>query len=144
MVQALQLAQKAPALLSNAPITAITAEGDGAVLIRLSQPHNALAAQLAHYSTLVLAPESYGADGKVQRIIGTGPYRISKLVPPQQVETEALASRLLFDGKRCTGVEFRHETFETGAGDLARQIIPTVYRAEADSATPRTRLARSA
>ena len=89
LAQALQRAQKAPALLSNAPITAITAEGDGAVLIRLSQPHNALAAQLAHYSTLVLAPESYGADGKVQRIIGTGPYRIRKLVPPQQVETEA-------------------------------------------------------
>ncbi len=96
VVQSLQRAQKAPALLSNAPITAITAEGGaeggGTVHIRLSRPHNALAAQLAHYSTLVLAPESYGADGKVQRIIGTGPYRISKLVPPQQVEIEA------FDG----------------------------------------------
>lgn len=89
VVQSLQRAQKAPALLSNAPIASITAEGDGEVLIRLSRPHNALAAQLAHYSTLVLAHESYGADGKVQRIIGTGPYRISKLVPPQQVETEA-------------------------------------------------------
>ena len=89
VVQSLQRAQKAPALLSNAPIVSITAEGDGEVLIRLSRPHNALAAQLAHYSTLVLAPGSYGADGKVQRIIGTGPYRISKLVPPQQVETEA-------------------------------------------------------
>ena len=96
VVQSLQRAQKAPALLSNAPITAITAEGGaeggGTVHIRLSRPHNALAAQLAHYSTLVLAPESYGADGKVQRIIGTGPYSISKLVPPQQVETVA------FDG----------------------------------------------
>ena len=89
VVQSLQRAQKAPALLSNAPIASITAEDDGEVLIRLSRPHNALAAQLAHYSTLVLAPESYGADGKVQRIIGTGPYRITKLVPPQQVETEA-------------------------------------------------------
>lgn len=89
VVQSLQRAQKAPALLSNAPIASITAEGDGEVLIRLSRPHNALAAQLAHYSTLVLAPESYGADGKVQRIIGTGPYRIAKLVPPQQVETVA-------------------------------------------------------
>ena len=89
VVQSLQRAQKAPALLSNAPIASITAEGDGEVLIRLSRPHNALAAQLAHYSTLVLAPGSLGADGKVQRIIGTGPYRISKLVPPQQVETVA-------------------------------------------------------
>ena len=89
VVQSLQRAQKAPALLSNAPIASITAEGDGEVFIRLSRPHNALAAQLAHYSTLVLAPGSLGADGKVQRIIGTGPYRISKLVPPQQVETVA-------------------------------------------------------
>jgi len=89
VVQSLQRAQKAPALLSKAPITAITAQGDGGVLIRLSQPHNALAAQLAHYSTLVLAPGSFGADGKVVRIIGSGPYRIAKLVPPQQVETEA-------------------------------------------------------
>lgn len=89
VVQSLQRAQKAPALLSKAPITAITAQGDGGVLIRLSQPHNALAAQLAHYSTLVLSPGSFGADGKVLRIIGSGPYRIAKLVPPQQVETEA-------------------------------------------------------
>ena len=89
VVQSLQRAQKAPALLSKAPITAITAQGDGGVVIRLSQPHNALAAQLAHYSTLVLAPGSFGADGKVLRIIGSGPYRIAKLVPPQQVETEA-------------------------------------------------------
>ena len=89
VVQSLQRAQKAPALLSKAPITAITAQGDGGVLIRLSQPHNALAAQLAHYSTLVLAPGSFGAEGKVLRIIGSGPYRIAKLVPPQQVETEA-------------------------------------------------------
>lgn len=89
VVQSLQRAQKAPALLSNAPIASISAEGDGEVLIRLSRPHNALAAQLAHYSTLVLAPGSFGADGKVQRIIGTGPYRITKLVAPQQVETVA-------------------------------------------------------
>lgn len=143
VVQSLQRAQKAPALLSNAPIASITAEGDGEVLIRLSRPHNALAAQLAHYSTLVLAPGSLGADGKVQRIIGTGPYRISKLVPPQQVETEAfegyeepVAAPLLSAGAAVRTVAYlaasRAETralmVEGGQAHLAYGLDPASLR----------------
>ncbi len=135
VVQSLQRAQKAPALLSNAPITAITNHGDGTVHIRLSRPHNALAAQLAHYSTLVLAPESYEADGKVQRIIGTGPYRIAKLVPPQQVETEAFEG---YDGPApavlnvaylaASRAETRALMVEGGQAHLAYGLDPASLR----------------
>ncbi|WP_440112310.1 ABC transporter substrate-binding protein [Acidovorax sp. BL-A-41-H1] len=139
VVQSLQRAQKAPALLSNAPIASITAEdaaeGGGTVRIRLSRPHNALAAQLAHYSTLVLAPESHGADGKVLRIIGSGPYRITRLVPPQQVETEAFEA---YDGPipRLRSVAYlaasRAETralmVEGGQAHLAYGLDPASLR----------------
>ena len=80
---------KAPALLSNAPIASITAEGDGEVLIRLSRPHNALAAQLAHYSTLVLAPAVWGQTARCSASSAPAPTALAKLVPPQQVETVA-------------------------------------------------------
>lgn len=139
VVQSLQRAQKAPALLSNAPITAITAEdateGGGTVHIRLSRPHNALAAQLAHYSTLVLAPQSYGADGKVQRIIGSGPYRITLLVPPQQVETQAfdgydgpapLLSRVAY--LSASRAETRALMVEGGQAHLAYGLDPASLR----------------
>jgi choline dehydrogenase len=42
--------------------------------------------------------------------------------PNLQVETEALASRLLFDGKRCTGVEFRQRG-KTVVARAAREVI---------------------
>ena len=97
VVRSLQAAQVAPALLSQAPIESITAPDEGTVLIRLQRPHTALPALLAHSSTMVLAPASYGADGKVRSIIGSGPYRIALLVPPQQVETVVFDA---YDGPR--------------------------------------------
>ncbi|MBY0408770.1 MAG: ABC transporter substrate-binding protein, partial [Burkholderiaceae bacterium] len=97
VVRSLQAAQVAPALLSQAPVESITAADEGTVLIRLQRPYTALPALLAHASTMVLAPASYGPGGMVRSIIGSGPYRIAVLVPPQQVETVVFDA---YDGLR--------------------------------------------
>jgi len=79
-----------PGILSKAPISAITAR-DGVVEIALTEPFSLLPAALAHYSTIILAPASYQDDGSVNRVIGTGPYRMTKLAPPQKMEAQRFA-----------------------------------------------------
>nr|WP_296021734.1 ABC transporter substrate-binding protein [uncultured Acidovorax sp.] len=135
VVRSLQAAQVAPALLSQAPIESITAPDEGTVLIRLQRPHTALPALLAHSSTMVLAPASYGADGKVRSIIGSGPYRIAVLVPPQQVETVVFDG---YDGPRpaiaavrylaASRAETRALMAESGQADLAYGLDPASLR----------------
>ncbi|SEA94608.1 ABC transporter substrate-binding protein [Rubrimonas cliftonensis] len=87
---ALEIARAKPGLLDRAPITAIAA-GDGAVVVTLSAPFAALPAFLAEYRSQILAPASYGADGAATSVIGTGPYRIETLTPPQSLTATAHA-----------------------------------------------------
>lgn len=89
VVTCLRRAQTPPALLAEAPITAIEAEAPDTVRVQLVTPFAALLAVLAHHSTQILAPASFAAGGEVRRIIGTGPYRMRSLQPPQQFELQA-------------------------------------------------------
>ncbi|KTT07896.1 ABC transporter substrate-binding protein, partial [Pseudacidovorax intermedius] len=97
VVRCLQAARTPPSLLSQAPIEAIDAEDAATVRIRLARPHGGLPALLAHSSTLVLAPASFGPDGGVRAIVGSGPYRVLALAPPQAVEAGAFEG---YDGPR--------------------------------------------
>ncbi|MFG3689826.1 ABC transporter substrate-binding protein [Micromonospora sp. NPDC047740] len=72
----------------EAPVAAITADG-GEVRVQLERPYAPLPAVLAHASTQVLAPASYGADGKVGKVIGTGPYRVERIEQPSKLEVVA-------------------------------------------------------
>lgn len=62
--------------LSNVPLDRVAHDGD-AVVIRTKTPFAPLPAFLVDYAAVILAPASYGADGKVARIIGTGPFRLT-------------------------------------------------------------------
>ena len=131
VVRCLQAARTAPALLSQAPIQAIVAEGPGTVVIKLSRPFASLSALLAHSSTLVLAPSSYRPDGSVQAIIASGPYQVSRISAPQQVETRVFEA---FDGPRpaigrvrylvASRSETRALMAESGQADLAYALDP--------------------
>lgn len=79
---------KAGTPLAAAPVTAITADG-GDVRVDLARPYAPLAAVLAHTSTQILAPGSYGPDGAVTKVIGSGPYRVERLEPPATIELTA-------------------------------------------------------
>lgn len=75
-------------VFSQAPVAAIEANGSE-VVIRLSKPFAALPAYLVNYTTIVLAPSSFGPSGKVERIVGSGPYRVKSLTPPLNMQLEA-------------------------------------------------------
>jgi peptide/nickel transport system substrate-binding protein len=77
--------------LAPAPIATISA-ADGAVVIRLSRPFAVLPSYLSSYPAIILAPSAYGADGRVQRAIGSGPYRLTGLDGTLVMETEAVPS----------------------------------------------------
>lgn len=85
VVAALERARAAPGVLGNAPIASFAAL-PGTVEIRLTRPFVALAAFLAHFSTQVLAPAAYDAEGRVRAVIGSGPYRVVTVEPPQRLE----------------------------------------------------------
>ncbi len=131
VVRCLQAARVAPALLSAAPVRAIEAHGASTVVVHLSAPCAGLPSLLAHSSTLVLAPASYGPDGRVRAIVGSGPYRVVSITPPQQIETAVFEG---FDGARPAVASVRYlaagraETralmAEGGQADLAYGLDP--------------------
>ncbi|MFC3284009.1 ABC transporter substrate-binding protein [Litchfieldella rifensis] len=77
-------ARAKPGMLDSAPITAIEAEGDD-VVIRLESSFAPLPALLAHSGTQILAPAAYAANGEVTAMIGSGPYQVDSLEPPQRL-----------------------------------------------------------
>lgn len=83
----LETARNKPGMLQQAPITSIETDGN-AVLVHLDQPFAPLWAVLAHTSTQILAPVSFDAEGNVIAVLGTGPYRVVTVEPPQRLVVE--------------------------------------------------------
>lgn len=73
--------------LANVAVTRIAAEGD-AVVIRTQAPFAPLPAFLVDYAAIILAPAAYGPDGKVLRVLGTGPYRLARIEGRTELELE--------------------------------------------------------
>lgn len=86
VVQALEIARRKPGVIRNVPIAELVAETPLRVAVRLSRPYNPLGAVLAHYTTAILSPGSYLADGNVEQMQGTGPYRVARFDPPHRLE----------------------------------------------------------
>ncbi len=83
----LERAKSNPGVMANLPIKRMAAEGN-LVVIELTKPFTALPAFLAHTCTQILAPASFNADGSVKSVIGSGPYKISSITPPQKLEAQ--------------------------------------------------------
>lgn len=94
VVRSLERALTQPGVLRSANIKKISAAA-GSVVVELDKPFAPLPAYLAHSSTQILAPASYGTDGSMKAVIGSGPYKISKLQIPQRLDTERFAQ---YDG----------------------------------------------
>lgn len=73
-----------PGPLKQVPVAAVEADG-AELVIRLSEPFGPLPAFLAHSSAQILAPAAYAENGQATQVIGTGPYRIERLEPPQRL-----------------------------------------------------------
>lgn len=130
VVHALNLARTKPGILGLVPIDRIDAHQDQ-VRIRLKHAFTALPAALAHSSTQILAPASYNPDGVVRGVIGSGPFRLTHLQPPQRFEVERFAG---WDGpppaiERATYLavgrgETRALMAESGQADLVFGLDP--------------------
>lgn len=92
----LQRALSQPGVLRNTGAQEITARGSE-VMIRLAKPFSLLPAFLAHNSTLILAPAAFAADGSVKQLIGSGPYQVVDVKPPQSMRTRRFEG---YDGRR--------------------------------------------
>jgi len=62
--------------MQQIPLESLDARGD-VVVIRTRTPFSHLPAVLVDYASVILAPSSWGADGKVSRVVATGPFRIA-------------------------------------------------------------------
>lgn len=85
--QSLNAARTKAGILRGARIEAITSKGRD-VTIHLTEPFAPLSALLAHSSTSILAAGAFDEKGNVKEIIGTGPYRLTLIEPPQRLAAE--------------------------------------------------------
>ncbi|WP_374694214.1 ABC transporter substrate-binding protein [Janthinobacterium sp. J1-1] len=85
VLASLKRALAAPGVLRLARIRSMTVSR-GAIVVTLAQPYAPLPFLFTHSGTQILAPSSYGADGRVLRIVGSGPYRITAISLPQQFD----------------------------------------------------------
>lgn len=92
----LQRALAQPGVLRNTGLQQIQAQG-GEVVFRLAKPFSALPAFLAHSSALILAPAAFAADGSVKRLIGSGPYQVVEVNPPQSMRVRRFDG---YDGRQ--------------------------------------------
>lgn len=117
--------------LSAVPLDGVSVEG-GDVLIGTKTPFSVLPAFLCDYAAIVLAPSSYGADGRVARIVATGPYRIAAIDGKTTLELERFdgfaRSRPAVAKVRYTAVvngDTRANIAIAGDADLVYTLAPT-------------------
>lgn len=85
--KSLNIARAKAGLLSKAPIAAIAAEGEATLVVTLTKPFVPLLAFLAESRAQILAPSAYDGDA-VKSVVGTGPFRLTKLEAPQAMSVE--------------------------------------------------------
>ncbi len=122
---------KAGTPLATVPVKSISADG-GAVRVDLAQPFAPLAAVLAHTSTQILAPSSYGPDRVVTEVVGSGPYRVQRLEQPANIELTAFEQ---WQGKKPAITEVTYQAVgrsesralmaESGQADVTFGMDPT-------------------
>ena len=84
VLTSLEAALAKPGILDSAPIRHMSADGRD-VVIALDSPFSPLPALLAHSTALILAEAAFGAQGDVVAMIGSGPYQVEELSPPQRL-----------------------------------------------------------
>jgi peptide/nickel transport system substrate-binding protein len=78
VVNSLRRAFSSGESLSAVPLADIGTDGD-TITIRTNRPFAPLPAFMVDYSAVILAPASYGANGRVERVIGDGPFMLSSI-----------------------------------------------------------------
>ncbi|MGF7453810.1 ABC transporter substrate-binding protein [Pasteurella bettyae] len=88
VVNSLTIALTKPTPLKNAMIKEIKALDEQHVQFTLDKPLVIFPAYLSHATTMIFA-KSAVKNGEISEVIGTGPYRVLKIEPPQKIEQTA-------------------------------------------------------
>jgi len=91
-------------------VTTITAEGDE-VVFRFAKPFSPFATYLLDPRVPVLAPSSFGADGKVISPVGAGPYKLVEADVPRSL---SLARHDGYWGEKARIARVRYEAVANG------------------------------
>lgn len=86
VVNSLNIAKSKPGVLANAFINDIRANNNK-LEIELSKAFEPFPSFLTHYSTIILAPESYN-EGNVVELIGTGAFKPVQIQAPQKLSAQ--------------------------------------------------------
>jgi len=70
-------------------LVSLAARGDHELVMRFSRPTPAAPNMVAYYSSPILKPSTFTADGRLSDLIGTGPFRLVRALPGETVELEA-------------------------------------------------------
>jgi peptide/nickel transport system substrate-binding protein len=120
--------------LSAVPFESVSATGMEVVL-KTKTPFSVLPAFLVDYASIILAPGAYGASGKVEKIIATGPYRITSIDGSTTLELERfegyVGAQPPIRRARYTAVpngETRANIAIAGDADLVFTLAPTALQ----------------
>jgi peptide/nickel transport system substrate-binding protein len=102
--------------LADAPIDSFV-PSETAVIVELTEPDVTLPALLTHYSTAILAPAAYDADGRVTEVIGSGPYRIDDIELPASIQLSR------FEDWRGDAPAIEHVSFQSVSRPESRALM---------------------
>jgi peptide/nickel transport system substrate-binding protein len=122
--------------LSAIPVAELRAEGERTLLIRTTTPFAPLPGYLTDYAGVILAPSAYDADGRPQRPIATGPYRVTAVQGTRVIDAEAFpgywGAQPLIPGVRYTAVvlgDTRASMAQAGEADITFTLLPQAAEA---------------
>jgi peptide/nickel transport system substrate-binding protein len=122
--------------LSAIPVAELRADGDRTLVIRTKTPFAPLPSYLTDYAGVVLAPSAYDGDGRPQRPIGTGPYRVTAVQGTRTIEAEAFTdywgAKPTIPRTRYIAVvlgDTRASMAQAGEADIAFTLLPQAAQA---------------
>ncbi len=110
--------------LGKVPVKSITAEGENRVVFELTEAYKSLPAVLANYSNAILSPNSFVDEGKVDNLIGTGPFTVYEVAAPHKITVKK------FDGYWGKKASIEFATYLTGHRGESRALQATSGQAD--------------
>ncbi len=124
VVNSLNIALNKYGSLGKVPVKSIKAEGGNKVIFELTEAYKSLPAVLANYSNAILSPNSYADEGKVETLIGTGPFTVYELAAPHKVTVQK------YDGYWGKKASIEFATYLTGHRGESRALQATSGQAD--------------
>ncbi|WP_150539850.1 ABC transporter substrate-binding protein [Actinobacillus vicugnae] len=86
VVKNLNLLMNQPSILKKAFIKEINTKGNNQITFKLTKPFVPFPSFLTHYSTIILANESFNEKDEITQLIGSGAFKATKVEAPQKIE----------------------------------------------------------